>query len=443
MRDIISAVKLFAIGVVAMTGILSITASGGGGGSEGGGHIPMGTLLVTVDNASNDTAIVNASVSVYDSSNLIVTNGVTNADGEFTYSLSPGSYYIKVAVQDFNPIPLRGLDAIPFEIFDGQTTAENVALDAHPNAGNTGQISGTIMTSASTGVFDVLVVAEDPAQSLFATGISGTNGGYTLFNVDPGSYTLSAYRAGYRETSAHITVDVTAGGNHGQNDIEVQTHKNADLSGQVTFLAVVNGTIDITLIHPDTLDTIPGLSTLNSGTTYLLEAIPPGTYIAWASFRNDGYVMDPDRIAKFGIPEVTYTEVSADQIQDFSVTGAITITDPTNAASPVVPEVVNTDEPTFTWTKYPSAKEYIVEILDSQGNTIWGGFDSSGVVQHPQIDAQQTSVVFDFDASATAPLEDGETYRWKIYADDDDALNIQTLLSASEDQMGLFTYIKD
>jgi len=306
-----------------------------------------------------------------------------------------------------------------------------------------GQISGTIMTSASTGVFDVLVVAEDPAQSLFATGISGTDGGYTLFNVDPGSYTLSAYRAGYRETSTHIAVDVTAGGNHGQNDIEVQTHKNADLSGQVTFLAVVNGTIDITLIHPDTLDTIPGLSTLNNGTTYLLEAIPPGTYIAWASFRNDGYVMDPDRIAKFGIPGVTYTEVSADQIQDFSVTGAITITDPTNAASPVVPEVVNTDEPTFTWTKYPSAKEYIVEILDSQGNTIWGGFDSSGVVQHPQIDAQQTSVVFDFDASAIAPLEDGEIYRWRIYADDDDALNIQTLLSASEDQMGLFTYIKD
>ena len=151
--------------------------------------------------------------------------------------------------------------------------------------------------------------------------------------------------------------------------------------------------------------------------------------------------MDPDHIAKNGLPEITFADV--DQIQDFSVTGPITITDPTNAASPVVPEVVNTDEPTFTWIKYPQGKEYIIEVFDNQGNTIWGGFDATGVVQHPQIDAQQTSAVFNFDGTAATLLQDGETYRWKIYTDDDATLNVQTLLSSSEDQMGLFTYVQN
>jgi hypothetical protein len=418
---------------------------GGGGGSGGSGdsddHIPMGTLSVNVVDAIDYTSVNDASITVYDSSNILVTKGLT-VDGDFEYSLSPGTYIITVAAQDYLPVPPSNQSAIPFAIIDGQTTTQNVALDEHPDAGTTGQISGYTLTPApgSNGISGVLVVAKDDALSLSASATTGPDGDYVIYNVTPGSYTLKAYLAGYRETSTPVTVDVVAPDSYGENDIEIQTHENADLSGQITFLAVTNGIVDITLIHPDTLDTIPGLSTLNNGTTYLLEAIPPGTYIAWASFRNDGYVMDPDHIAKFGIPEVTYTDVSADQTQDFSVTGAITITDPTNAASPVIPEVVNTDEPTFTWIPYPSAKEYIVEVFDSQGNTIWGGFDVAGVVQHPQIDFHQTSVVFNFDDTATTLLQDGETYRWKIYADDDAALNVQILLSSSEDQMGLFKY---
>lgn len=420
-----------------------IVGCGGGGGGSGDSddHIPMGTLSVNIVDAMDYTPVEDASITVYDSSNILVTKGLT-VNGNFEYSLSPGTYTIMVAAQEYLPVPPARQNAVPFAIIDGQTTDQNVALDEHPDAATTGQISGYTLTPApdSSGVSGVLVVAKDDALSLSASAITGPDGDYVIYNVIPGNYTLEVYLAGYREASLPVTVDVIAADSYEADDIEIEVHENADLSGQITFLAVTNGIVDITLIHPDTLDTIPGLSTLNNGTTYLLEAIPPGTYIAWASFRNDGYVMDPDHIAKFGIPEVIYTDVSVNQTLDFSVTGAITITDPTNAARPVIPEVVNTDEPTFTWIPYPSAKEYIVEVFDSQGNTIWGGFDAAGVVQHPQIDFHQTSVVFNFDGTATILLQDGETYRWKIYADDDDALNVQTLLSSSEDQMGLFKY---
>lgn len=424
---------------------LAIFACTGGGGS-GNSHTPLGTLLVTVDRASDGSAIEGASVSVYDDKNLVVAKGTTDTFGEFECSLSPGSYYVKTAAQDFNPAPLSNQTAVPFEIIDGQTVTESVALETHPNAGNMGRLSGTVMTPApdSDGVSDVLVIAEDSSQNLFASGITGPTGAYALFNLSPGNYTLSAYRSGYRQEAATTAINVASGGDYTQNTIEIGPHENADLSGQVTFLAITNGSVDITLIHPETDDTIPGLSTFNdANNNYRLESVPPGTFIAWASFRNDGYVMDPDYIFKFGLPQVTFTENASSQEQDFSVTGAVTITDPTNDADLVVPEEINAASPTFTWERYPSAKEYIIEVFDNNGNTIWGGFDDAGVVQHQQITANQTSVTFNFDGSATASLQNGQVYRWKIYADNDDALNIQTLISSSEDLMGLFKYIEN
>ena len=39
--------------------------------------------------------------------------------------------------------------------------------------------------------------------------------------------------------------------------------------------------------------------------------------------------------------------------------------------------------------------------------------------------------------------EPGNMYRWKVYADDDDAKDVQTLLSASEYQMGIFSPAPD
>ncbi|MGA1842834.1 MAG: hypothetical protein ACMUIU_19625 [bacterium] len=102
---------------------------------------------------------------------------------------------------------------------------------------------------------------------------------------------------------------------------------------------------------------------------------------------------------------------------------------------------VNTATPTFTWLKYPSAKEYIIEVFDSNGETIWGGFNDLSEVQHTQISQNATSAIFNFDGSATTTLQDGEVYRWKIYADSSDLQDIQGLISSSEDQMGLFKYV--
>ena len=88
--------------------------------------------------------------------------------------------------------------------------------------------------------------------------------------------------------------------------------------------------------------------------------------------------------------------------------------------------------------------EYIIEVFNSNGEVIWGGFDSSGVIQHPKIEAVNSmSVVYNFDSSAVDSLHVGETYRWKVYADNDATANVQTLLSSSERLMGLFKVVAD
>lgn len=423
---------------------LVIAIGGGGGGGSDDSHTPMGTLSVDVVDAIDDTPINDASITVYDSSNILVTRDLS-FDGSFEYSLSPGTYIITVAAQDYLPVPLSNQSAIPFEIIDGETTIQTVAMEEHPDAGTTGQISGYTLTPDPDflGISGVLVVAKDDSLDLHASAITGPDGDYVIYNAPPGNYTLEAYLAGYREISEPVTVDVVAADEYFADEIEMEVHANADLYGKVTFLAIVNGVVDITLVHPDTLDVIPGLSTQNqdSELTYQLDSVPPGTYIAWASYRNDDYVMDPDSIRKSGLPKVEFTESSGDLEKNFDVTGAVTIDSPTNEPDLVVPVEVNTASPTFTWIKYPSAKEYIVEVFDSSGETIWGGFNDLGEIQHTQIGQEETSAVFNFDESATAQLQDGEVYRWKIYADSDALQNVQGLISSSEDQMGIFKYI--
>ena len=72
------------------------------------------------------------------------------------------------------------------------------------------------------------------------------------------------------------------------------------------------------------------------------------------------------------------------------------------------------------------------------GDIIWGGFKGDGSINHHKIDARTTSVLFNFDGTASESLESGQIYQWKVYADDSRDSGIQTLISSSEDLLGLF-----
>ena len=167
----------------------------------------------------------------------------------------------------------------------------------------------------------------------------------------------------------------------------------------MTFLAARNVTIDITLLEKTTRISVPGLSTTNGEDNLCtISGIPPGDYLAWASLKNDGCVMDPDWIYKNpGGLEISITTDSAAVELDFSVTNAIELVSPTNPREPLVPPAVDSATPTFTWESYPQAKEFIVEVKDAGGTVIWGGYEADGTINHPQLLAESTtSAVYDF-----------------------------------------------
>jgi hypothetical protein len=201
----------------------------------------------------------------------------------------------------------------------------------------------------------------------------------------------------------------------------------------------VNSIVDITLAHPVSYEAIPGLDTMMHGgtSTYDLNGIPPGTFIPWASYRNDGYVMDPDWIRKFGLPVLTFALGDSAKELDFSITDAVPVIYPTNHPDTLIPVTIPTDTPTFVWELYPSAQEYIIAVYNSFGKLIWGGYDENNNVLHAKIGAQTESVVFNFDNSAKEPLMGG-SYRWKVWADKNRNDGVQQLISSSEDLLGLF-----
>jgi hypothetical protein len=401
--------------------------------------LTYGVICGKILKASDSAGIASANVMVYNANtNSPVGRTLTDTHGNYLLTVDPGVYYLKITAQNFLPLPPAYGAPLPFDAVVNDTVRKDLYLLPDPAAAQTSSISGTVSTG-SAAVGGALVVVTRTADSLAFSGVSGPDGYYVLYNIPAGSYSVKAYLAGYTQSvDTQCTVTLTAASS-GMN-LHVASATGARLSGKITFLASQNSRVDITLVNPYTREAIPGLSTLNDASLgYSLTGIPPGTYIAWATYRNDGYVMDPDWIRKNGLPFVTFSAGDSLKTADFSVTGAVSLVAPTNADDSVFAVTVATDKPVFSWQPYPAAKEYIVEVLNSRGEVIWGGFDQNGVVRlRSQIFQHQDSVVFNFDSSATGSLKNGEIYRWKVYADNDAARNVQGLISASEDCKGLF-----
>jgi hypothetical protein len=422
-------------------GILGILFFAGCSKDSGNNPLTYGVIDGRIMKASDSSGIASANVTAYNANtNSPITRAFSDTQGYYHLEAAGGTYYLKVAAQGFFPCPRSDDAPLPFSVAVNDTVTQDAYLSPDPGAASSGSISGTV-TYGTSGISGVLIVVVRETDSLTLSGVSGPGGFYILYNLPAGTYAIHCYLAGYVQVS-DTAITVSPNASLTDVNLPIAGVYKVRLSGKITFLAIVNSMVDITLVHPITRDAIPGLTTINNDNNdYSLSGIPPGKYIAWASFRNDGYVMDPDWIRKNGLPFVTFSTADTLVTLDFSVTGAITIVSPTNPADSVYAVPVTTAAPEFTWEAYPSTKEYIIEISDRGGTVIWGGFDTNGVIRHAQIDQHTTSAVFNFDSSATDTLKNGESYRWKIYADNDAAADIQGLISASEDLMGLFKVV--
>lgn len=415
--------------------------------SKGNTAAPLtyGVISGSVKTSADSAAVSQANIVVYDANtNAPVTRVFSDVNGAFSVTVRPGVYYLKIAAQLYLPSPPPDGAPVSFEVVSNDTMVRKIFLDKDASAVSVGSVSGTVKVTGAGDLGGALVIAMRTTDSLAVSGVSGPDGFFILYNVPPGDYVLSCYRAGYLQDTARVSAIIVANAALQNAAIPMLARASGTLTGKITFLASNNSIVDVTLVHPLTREAMPGLSTKNTaGLDYRLEGIPSGTYIAWASYRNDGYVMDPDWIRKFGLPEVTFTASDTLKTLPFSVTGAIDSIRPSNPPDSVYAVAIHTTRPVFHWAKYSSAKEYIVEVFTSRGDRIWGGYDANGTVRHSQIDAHQDSVMFNFDQTAIDTLHFGQSYRWKVYADNDATPGVQGLISSSEDLLGLFMVVAD
>jgi hypothetical protein len=404
--------------------------------SEDSNVEPIATaeIHIIVRSVADSSVIANANVVLYNASNgesLSRTFSGNNGIAVFE-NLTMGNFYVRISSQGFNEIPQGSVSPVPFSVSAGETFSQTYYMDVLQ--GTFGKIDGTVNPDLS----GFLIVATSSGMNSEYHTYSGPDGYFVLFNVPYESYEVDAIKSGYQSANQPY-VTLTSGSSSATVQINVNQITGSTLTGKVTFLAVENGTVDISLLDKISYSVVNGLTTvIDSSRNYILDNIPAGEYVAWASYENDGYVMDPDWIFKNpGALYVSFT-IDTSKVRDFSVTGAITIISPTNPANEITPALADSTIPTFQWSSYPQTKEYIIEVRDINGNLIWGGFTPAGEIRHSQIPKEWNSVEFNFDGSAVAHLNSGDVYQWRIYSDDEDTPGVQTLLSASEDLMGLF-----
>jgi hypothetical protein len=420
---------------------ISLTIVGCGGGDDPVEPAPVvPTVLKVVVRSEADSSLVeNSNVVLYRAeTGEAFLRGMTDGEGTIFFDCEVGNYYLDISAQGYDPVPPENISHVPFFVDKGDTTDQDISLVVRENSGSAGYVMGHVEPA----VRNFLVLAElQTGQGKYST-VTGPDGFFVFYNLPFGDYGLEALKSGYKmEGPVEATVSSAAGVDTVQ--IMVSEYQGSLLTGSVTFLASENSTVDITLLDPETRSVVPGLTVMNdpAGLTYRMEKIPDGQYLAWASLKNDGYVIDPDWVFKNpGGLDIAFTNQETRQL-NFSVTDAIDLVSPTNPADSTFAYMAESVTPVFRWLPYPSAKEYFIEVKDLAGNILWGGFNPDGTSNHGFIPASADNVVYGFDNDLETPaLKPGEIYQWKIWADKGTQQNqfVEQLISSSEDLRGIF-----
>jgi hypothetical protein len=297
-------------------------------------------------------------------------------------------------------------------------------------AGGTASIHGTVGANATHA--SVLVVAETgaPGSARGFSAVADRDGDYKIFNLAPGSYTVTAYAKGYNYAASAVEL---VAGQDAQVDLSVDPGAAAStLTGSVQLVNPQMGeATSVILVVESTFDpnvargeTPPGLRAPDPGQApsvtgaFTITGIPAGRYVVLAGFENDFLVRDASSI---GGTDILHQEVVAGQDVDlaesFKVTGALDIIAPGADA----PEEI-AGNPTFQWVDDSSEDRYDLTVFDALGNLVWE-------TSIPGASGDDPSVVY-----AGPALSSGMYYQFRVLSIKDPDEEI----SRTEDLRGVF-----
>lgn len=421
------------LGIIVLLNAALITGCDSGGGSA---SIPTIVISGVVSKSSDSQGIDKAQVSIInvETQQNELDPVYTGTTGAYTFTVTPGTYEIRVAAQGYLSSPVDGIAGIPLS----STQTFDVALDAITGGGTFGLLKLNLL--GYNNVNGALVIMSHPASTEKFTAVTSTTGALMMYNLPTGDYDLTVKALGHETHNYVSNVTISTDAETVVNDITLIAISGFTVSGKVKFLATSNSEVDVGLTDPGTGAVIPGTNVTTSNANYVMNSVAPGTYYIRATYNIDGLVVDPDSIVKFGEPEAVVTNANL-VANDIDVTDAVVLNGPILDAEGF-PAVVTTLTPTLSWDAYPSTSDYVVEVLDVNGNVIWGGFGPNpDYIQ--QVTTTELSVVYNFDG-AGLDLVNGKTYRWKVYASFDDGKEATgwKLISASEDAQGIFKIVE-
>ncbi len=260
-----------------------------------------GTIAGKVTNAATGAVIAGATVSDGAAS------ATTDATGAYTLAnVAPGSYTVSASASGY------AAASQSVSVTSGQTATANFALSA---VVTNGAIAGKV-TNAATGT----AIAGATVSDGLASALTDATGAYTLTNVAPGTYTVSASASGYAAASQSVSVTsgqtatasfaLTSQANqtmyvagitfktNGPNlrvGVRVVNSAGSPVSGaQVQLQVSLNGGASWTFSG----------STDSTGTvSFTLQKAQKGTYVATVTKLTGAYTWDTSR----GVALATYT----------------------------------------------------------------------------------------------------------------------------------------
>ena len=405
-----------------------------------------------VFNLASNAAIEGARVVALDANGSVASNvAVTNAEGN--YELSPSvkrdaegnpasgqSVTLRADAAGFQTFPGGVRQALPIDATAAvkaqvistksyvlQTALTDVGLIALEAGAPTASIFGTVELPET--IKGTLVVAELSATQGY-TAIADLAGGYRIFNLPAGAYTVRGYTQGSNYNPATVTL---ADAESKEANLTLSSDATATLGGSVQIVNAPGGsTTSVILVVESTFNTAltrgemppglrapaPGIAPNISG-SFTIDGIPASTYVVLAAFENDGLVRDPDTCISG--TDILHRAFSAGETVDladgFKITEALEILSPGAGA----PEAVTTATPTFSWVDDSSEDQYDITLLDTFGNQIWTKTIAG-------VSGSNPSVVYDGPALVT-----GMYYQFKVVSSKSGCE-----LSQTEDLKGVF-----
>jgi len=140
-----------------------------------------------------------------------------------------------------------------------------------------GSISGTVTDAANAAPLSGATVSYSGGSTT-----TDTNGNYSLTNVSPGTYTLTASKSGYSNKSQSVTVNSNANTTSNFSLTAGTTSGSGTVTGKVTNVSTGGAISGATVSYSG------GSATSNTSGVYTLSNVPAGTYNMTAA--HSGYL---------------------------------------------------------------------------------------------------------------------------------------------------------